>query len=109
MVQFLTVTSLFLIFTLLSEKEDAFLLLHFILFKQVCALLMIPYFLKYIMTLQGIKPSGTFYTLLMVAPYVQLIVGIESVYSIGYESAVGIIVDSFTFQPVPKQKLRVSN
>lgn len=98
MVQFLTVTSLFLIFTLLSEKEDAFLLLHFILFKQVCALLMIPYFLKYIMTLQGIKPSGTFYTLLMVAPYVQLIVGIESVYSIGYESAVGIIVDSFTFQ-----------
>lgn len=98
MKQFLTVTSLFLIFTLLSEKEDAFLLLHFILFKQVCALLMIPYFLKYIKSLQGLKPTGTFYTLLMVAPYVQLIVGIESVFSIGYENAVGIIVDSFTFQ-----------
>lgn len=44
--QFLTVTSLFLLFAVLSAKDDAFMLLHFTLFKQVCALLIIPYFLS---------------------------------------------------------------
>ena len=46
--QFLLIVSLFLLFTILSIKDDAFMLMHFTLFKQVCALLMVPYFLKYI-------------------------------------------------------------
>lgn len=74
------------------------MLMQFTLFKQVCALLMIPYFLKYIKALDGTRPSGAVYTILSVAPYVQLVVGIESVFSIGYDNAVGILVDSYTFQ-----------
>lgn len=96
--QFLLVFSLFLLFTILSLDNDAFMLMHFTLFKQVCALMMIPYFLKYIKSLEGKRPSGIFYNILNVAPYVQLVVGIESVFSIGYENAVGILVDSYTFQ-----------
>lgn len=96
--QFLLVFSLFLLFTILSLDNDAFMLMHFTLFKQVCALMMIPYFLKYIKSLEGKRSSGIFYNILSVAPYVQLVVGIESVFSIGYENAVGILVDSYTFQ-----------
>ena len=96
--QFLLVFSLFLLFTILSLDNDAFMLMHFTLFKQVCALMMIPFFLKYIKSLEGKRPSGIFYNILSVAPYVQLVVGIESVFTIGYENAVGILVDSYTFQ-----------
>ena len=96
--QFLLIVSLFLLFTILSIKDDAFMLMHFTLFKQVCALLMVPYFLKYIKALQGTRPSGVVYNILSVIPYIQLVVGIETVFSVGYENAVGILIDSYTFQ-----------
>ena len=96
--QFLIIVSLFMLFTILSIKDDAFMLLHFTLFKQVSALFMIPYFLKYIKSLDGSRPSGVIYNVLSVIPYIQLVVGIETVFSVGYENAVGILVDSYTFQ-----------
>ena len=96
--QFLTVTSLFLLFAVLSAKDDAFMLLHFTLFKQVCALLIIPYFIKYIKSLDGERPSGFLYSVLSAAPYIQLVVGIESVFSVGYWNAVTVLIDSYTFQ-----------
>lgn len=96
--QFLAVTSLFLLFAVLSAKDDAFMLLHFTLFKQVCALLIIPYFIKYIKSLDGERPSGVLYSVLSAAPYIQLVVGIESVFSIGYWNGVSILIDSYTFQ-----------
>lgn len=96
--QFLFIVSLFLLFTILSIRDDAFMLMHFTLFKQVCALLMIPYFIKYIRALEGKRPSGVIYNVLAVAPYVQLVVGVQSVFAVGYENAVGILVDSYTFQ-----------
>lgn len=96
--QFLIIVSLFMLFTILSIKDDAFMLLHFTLFKQVSALFMIPYFLKYIKSLDGSRPSGVIYNVLRVIPYIQLVVGIETVFSVGYENAVGILVDSYTFQ-----------
>ena len=96
--QFLLIVSLFLLFTILSIKDDAFMLMHFTLFKQVCALLMVPYFLKYIKALQGTRPSGVVYNILSIIPYMQLVVGIETVFSVGYENAVGILIDSYTFQ-----------
>jgi len=96
--QFLLIFSLFLLFTILSLDNDAFMLMHFTLFKQVCALMMIPYLLKYMKALDGERPSGLFYSILNVAPYVQLVVGIESVFAIGYENAIGILIDSYTFQ-----------
>jgi len=96
--RFLAITSFFFLFTLLSENENSRMMLHFILFKQVTALLMIPAFISYIKSLSGEKPSGIPYIVLSVVPYVQLIVGIESVFSVGYENAVRVMVDSFTFQ-----------
>lgn len=96
--RFLAITSLFLLFALLSQNENGRLMLHFILFKQVAALLMIPSFIAYIKSLTGERPSGILYLVLSVVPYVQLIVGIESVFSVGYENAVRVMVDSFTFQ-----------
>ena len=51
--QFLLVFSLFLLFTILSLDNDAFMLMQFTLFKQVTALMMIPFFLKYIKSLEG--------------------------------------------------------
>ena len=96
--QFLFIVSLFLLFTILSLDNDAFMLMHFTLFKQVCALLMIPSFLKYIKALEGKRPSGLLYNILSVVPYMQLVVGIQSVFAVGYENAVGILIDSYTFQ-----------
>lgn len=96
--QFLFIVSLFLLFTLLSLNEESRLLLHFTLFKQVCALLLIPYFLKYIKAFRGSKPFSVFHKILSVVPYIQLIVGIESVYSVGFENALGILIDSYSFQ-----------
>ena len=96
--RFLAITSFFFLFTLLSENENGRMMLHFILFKQVTALLMIPSFIAYIKSLTGEKPSGIPYIVLSVVPYVQLIVGIESVFSVGYENAVRVMIDSFTFQ-----------
>lgn len=98
MTRFIVLLSLFLIFTLLSLNESGRMLLHFTLFKQVCALLMIPYFLIYINALQGTKPKGVFFKILAIVPYVQLVVGIESVFSVGYENALRILIDSYTFQ-----------
>ena len=96
--RFLVITSFFFLFTLLSQNESGRMMLHFILFKQVFALLMIPSFIAYIKSLTGEKPSGIPFIVLSVVPYVQLIVGIESVFSVGYENAVRVMVDSFTFQ-----------
>lgn len=96
--QFLTVVSLFLLFTLLSINDDTVMLLQFTLFKQVCALLIIPYYIKYIYALQGKKPSSVLFTILALVPYVQLVVGIESVFSVGYDNAKSILIDSYTFQ-----------
>ena len=98
MIRFLLTVAFFLLFAFLSLDESRRMLMHFTLFKQFCALLMIPYFLNYIYALRGIKPVGIIYTILGVVPYIQLIVGIESVFSIGYENALRIMIDSFTFE-----------
>ena len=58
--QFLLVFSLFLLFTILSLDNDAFMLMQFTLFKQVTALMMIPFFLKYIKSLEGKGPQVCF-------------------------------------------------
>ena len=95
---FILIVTLFLLFTMLSLDDESRLLIHFTLFKQFFALLMIPSFLRYIKALQGTKPSGVFYRVMSFVPYLQLIVGIESVFSIGYENALRILIDSYTFQ-----------
>jgi len=74
------------------------MLMHFTLFKQVCALMMIPCLLKYQKSLEGKRPTGLFFNILNVVPYIQLVVGMESVFSIGYENSVSILIDSYSFQ-----------
>ena len=96
--RFLGIFSFFLLFTFLSQDESSRLMLHFILFKQFFALMLIPSFIAYIKALQGEKPNGVFYIILSVVPYLQLVVGVESVFSVGFENAIRVMVDSFTFQ-----------
>lgn len=96
--RFLLFFSLFFLFSFLSLNESSRLLLHFTLFKQFFVLLMIPAFIVYVKALQGSKPKSVFFTILSAVPYIQLIVGIETVYSAGFENALKIMVDSFTFQ-----------
>ena len=96
--RFLGFFSFFLLFTFLSQDESSRLMLHFILFKQFFALMLIPSFISYIKALQGEKAGGVLYIILNVVPYVQLVVGIESVFSVGFENAVRVMIDSFTFQ-----------
>ena len=98
MTRFLLVLSLFLLFSILSQDENDHLLMHYTLFKQICALLLIPYYMNYMYGLQGKVSSSVVYKILRILPYVQLIIGIESVYSVGYENAVRILIDSYTFQ-----------
>lgn len=95
---FLLVFSLFCLFSFLALDESSRLLLHFTLFKQFFALLLIPSFIIYVKARQGVKPKGVIFTILTVVPYIQLIVGIETVYSAGFENALRIMIDSFTFQ-----------
>ena len=96
--RFLAVLSLFLLFTLLSQNDSSRLLLHFTLFKQVCALLLIPSYLSYIYSLKETKTKGVFFIIMNYIPYLHLIMGIVSVFSIGYDTALSILIDSYTFQ-----------
>lgn len=96
--RFLGIFSFFLLFTFLSQDESSRLMLHFILFKQFFALMLIPSFISYIKALQGEKAGGILYIILNVVPYVQLVVGVESVFSVGFQNAVRVMIDSFTFQ-----------
>lgn len=96
--RFLLVFSLFCLFSFLSLDESSRLLLHFTLFKQFFALLLVPTFIIYVKARQGVRPKGVIFTILSVVPYIQLIVGIETVYSAGFENALRVLIDSFTFQ-----------
>lgn len=96
--RFLLVFSLFCLFSFLSLDESSRLLLHFTLFKQFFALLLVPTFIIYVKARQGVRPKGVIFTILSVVPYIQLIVGIETVYSAGFENSLRVMIDSFTFQ-----------
>lgn len=98
MIRFLTVLSLLLLFTFLSQNESFPLLMHATLFKQVFALMLIPYFISYIKSLTGEKPNSVLFKVLSIVPILQLVIGIESVYSVGYQNALRILLDSYTFQ-----------
>lgn len=95
--RFIGVVSLFFLFAILSSDESSRLLVHFTLFEQVCALLLIPCFLSYIKECQGAASSNLFYRFLCILPFLHLTVGIETVYTAGYDNALKILIDSYTF------------
>lgn len=94
--RFIAVLSFFFLFGFLSADPEARMMLHFTLFKQVCALALIPCFISYINEYSGKRDGDTFYKICSIFPLVHLIVGIESVYSAGYYDAVKIYVDSYS-------------
>lgn len=94
--QFIAVLAFFFLFGFLSADPHARMMLHFTLFKQVCALAMIPSFISYVSELSGKQNTGIFYKACSILPLVHLIIGIESVYSVGYYDSVRIFVDSYS-------------
>ena len=94
--RFIAVLSFFFLFGFLSADPEAKMMLHFTLFKQVCALALIPCFVSYISEYSGKPENGIIHRACSVLPIVHLIVGIESVFSAGYYESVGIFVDSYS-------------
>ena len=95
--RFIGILSFFFLFTSLSFNQESRLLLHYTLFEQVCALMLIPSFLSYIHELKGIKTISLIYKIFWAIPFVHLLIGIESVYSAGFENSLSILISSYTF------------
>lgn len=96
--RFMLVLSSFFLFASLSSDTGSRLMLHFTLFEQVCALALIPCFLSYQKELGGKVALGPFFKLCCMLPLVHLIVGIESVFSAGFENALRIMTQAYTLQ-----------
>lgn len=94
--RFIAVFSLFFLFGFLSADPEARMMLHFTLFKQVCALALIPCFISYISEFSGKKDPGLFFKFCSMLPMVHFIVGMESVYSAGFDVSTKILIDSFS-------------
>ena len=94
--RFLAVVSFFFLFAYLSTKPDRFMMLHFTLFEQVCALALVPSFLSYISAYKGKEITGVLFRVCCMVPLFHFIMGVESVYTAGYENSVRILLDSYS-------------
>ena len=94
----IAVLSLFFLFGFLSADSESRLMLHFTLFEQVCALAIVPCFISYINECNGKKSSGYFYLFCCILPVLHFIVGVESVFSAGFEDCVRLFLYSNTVQ-----------
>lgn len=94
--RFLAVLSFFFLFAFLSSRPDGFMMLHYTLFEQVCALALVPSFLSYISAYKGKAITSVFFTVCCMVPLVHFIMGVESVYTAGYENSVKIMIDSYS-------------
>ena len=89
--RFIAVVSFFFLFAFLSADMESRLMLHFTLFEQVCALAIVPCFMAYVMEC-GKKPvSGLYYKLCCMLPFIHLLMGVETVYSVGFNDALSIM------------------
>lgn len=95
--RFIALLSCFFLFAFLSSNTSSRLMLHFVLIEQVCALALVPCFISYIKSFRNTVPEGLFFKLCSFVPFMHLVVGIESVYTAGFENAVRIYLDSFNF------------
>lgn len=94
--RFIAVLSLFFLFAYISSKPDQFMMLHFTLFEQVCALSIVPSFLSYIAAYRNKEMTGVFFRICCIIPLLHFIIGVESVYIAGYDNSVRILQDSFS-------------
>ena len=58
---------------------------------------LVPCFISYIKSFRNSVPDGLFFKLCSFVPFLHLVIGIESVYTAGFENAVRIYLDSFDF------------
>ena len=96
--RFIAVMSLFFLFGFLSADPESRLMLHFTLLEQVCALAIVPCFISYIKECRGENASGYFYKFCSILPVLHFIVGVESVFSAGFEDCVRLFLYSNTLQ-----------
>lgn len=92
--RYIAILSLFFLFGFLSADPSSRLSLHFTLFEQVCALSIVPCFMSYVNMYYGVNSRGLFLRFCNMIPLVHMIVGIESVYTAGFQNAVRILLES---------------
>ncbi len=95
--RFVAVLSSFFLFAFLSSFTQHKLLLHFVLFEQVCALALVPSLVSLTEEFGAPKPKGLFYRLCCMIPLIHLVLGIETVFVAGFESSVGIYLEAVSF------------
>ena len=91
---YILVLSLFFLFGFLSADPQSRTMLHFTLFEQVCALALVPCFLSYIYEFNGVTTRTVFHRLCNAVPFIHLIMGVQSVYTAGFDDAVQIYLDA---------------
>ncbi len=96
--RFICVLSLFFLFGFLSADSESRLMLHFTLFEQVFALAIVPCFISYIKECSGKKATGYFYMFCCILPILHFIVGVESVFSAGFEDCLRLFLYSNSVQ-----------
>ena len=95
--RFIALISCSFLFVSLSSDQDSKLMLHFVLFEQVCLLALVPCFISYIKSFKGAVSEGILFRLCSFLPFLHLVIGIESVYTCGFDNAVRIYLESFDF------------
>lgn len=95
--RFIAVLSFFFLFVALSSDLEFNMMLHFVLFKQVCALAIIPSFISLIKEYGYGKATGLLFKLCCMIPMIHLVVGMECVYVAGFEDSVRIYTESLSF------------
>lgn len=96
--RFIALLSLFFVFAFLSSDTESRMLLHFVLFEQVCALALVPCFISFIKEYNNSRAPGLLFKICCMIPMVHLVVGIESVYVAGFEDSLRIYLESLSFQ-----------
>ena len=95
--RFVAVLSFFFLFAFLSSYTDSKLMLHFVLFEQVCALALVPSLITLVREYGSTKSAGLLFKLCCMLPMIHLVIGMESVFVAGFETSVGIYMESLSF------------
>lgn len=93
----LAVLSFFFLFAFLSSYTEKRMLLHFVLFEQVCALALVPSLISLAEEFGSSKSRGVYFRLCCMIPLIHLVVGIETVFVAGFETSLGIYLESISF------------
>lgn len=95
--RFIAVLSCFFLFASLSSDTDSRLMLHFVLFEQVCAVAIVPSFLSLLEEYGNKCKASLLFRLCCVIPMIHLVLGIESVFVAGFEKSLEIYLESLSF------------